>query len=231
MSPFCARPPLSPRFARDAHVQPHDTRPAGGLAWEDGERPIRDVKVLVVMPHTIQRVGHAVQVAFDVKREVVEHERDVHMAASGRSIRIDGHDHDVSTVRDGDVDLIMKDLQAIRPRKARRRRWRVLRAVGRGRIAQRAYGTRVASHAQSAPGGRFPRLALPDPCVRMRLTGDRSHGVVLVVGMLVGLAHGLLWLSSVFVGLTVFFLALWVFAAVQDFAMDRVKDYVAQQME
>ena len=55
--------------------------------------------------------------------------------------------------------------------------------------------------------------------------------VVMVVSVLEAFAHKLLPLSSVLGGLMGFLPALWVFAVVKDFALDRVKDYVAQKME
>ena len=63
----------------------------------------------------VEKVGHGIQVSLHVEGEVVEPERDVHTAGTGRPIRFDAEGHDVSAARDGDVDLIMEDLQAIRP--------------------------------------------------------------------------------------------------------------------
>ena len=99
----------------------------------------------------------------------------MHTAGAGRPIRFDAEGHDVCAARDGDVDLVMEDLQAIRPRKPRRGLGRVLQQRVGGPDLRGALAVRVdpPDQRQGAVGDIEPAVVVGD-AVGTRAPGGKE---------------------------------------------------------
>src|SRR5262249_47815120 len=136
-----------PRLAWDPDAKPHQAGASRILTWEEWERAVRDIEVLPVSSHTeggggrpvepvgggqqrrnraVRRHGHdsvewvrgSVEIAIHVESEVVErYVGGMDAPCSCRAVLQNREGDDVRAVRNRDVDLIAKDLQAVRPRR------------------------------------------------------------------------------------------------------------------